>query len=114
MEKFIEHLILKFKKMSVRPSDIESSPSEAQRIAESMTTKEYFVSEECKLVDDWADKSVKLFKYALPHLDSQAKSSRASMKSKVQSLLSSLPKTTRACTTRVVNSLRHIASLTEK
>lgn len=51
--------------MSVRLSEIESVASEAQQIAEQTTAKDYFLSQEEKLVDEWADKSVKLFKYAL-------------------------------------------------
>lgn len=64
--------------MSVRLSEIESVASEAQQIAEQSTAKDYFLSQEEKLVDEWADKSVKLFKYRLSDLGSQEKCLRVS------------------------------------
>jgi hypothetical protein len=45
----------------------------AHVIAENMSTKDYFISEQEKLIDDWANKAVELFKYKLIHLDLQDK-----------------------------------------
>ena len=59
--------------MSVRPSEIETA-SEAQQIAETMSAKEFFLAGEEKLIDEWADKSVNLFRYSFIHVGSQAMS----------------------------------------
>jgi len=36
-----------------------------------MSAKEYFLSEEEKLINEWADKSVKLFRYIFQYVGSQ-------------------------------------------
>lgn len=48
--------------MSVRTSEIESMMTQAQQIAEQTTAKDYFLSQQQRLIDDWADKAGKLFK----------------------------------------------------
>jgi hypothetical protein len=50
-------------KMSVPASEDGSPLTEAQKIAESMSSKDYFLVSEEKLINEWADKSVSLFKY---------------------------------------------------
>lgn len=100
--------------MSVRLSEIESAASEAQQIAEQTTAKDYFLSQEEKLVDEWADKSVKLFKYALPDLGSQEKCSRASTSAGPSSWSTSTPTSTRSSTTKAASSSRPTASSTAR
>ena len=48
--------------MSVRASEVESAPEQAHKVAERMSAKDYFLAQQEKLIDEWADKSVKLFK----------------------------------------------------
>ena len=47
--------------MSVREEDAELT--EAQQIGEKMSARDYFLAGEEKLINEWADKSIKLFKY---------------------------------------------------
>lgn len=96
--------------MSVRLSEIESVASEAQQIAEQSTAKDYFLSQEEKLVDEWADKSVKLFKCSFIHLGSREKCSRASTSAGQNSWSTSIPTTTRNFTTRAARSSKPTAS----
>ena len=49
--------------MSVRANGGEQISEEAQKVAQRMSAKQYFLAEEEKIIDEWADKSVKLFKY---------------------------------------------------
>jgi hypothetical protein len=51
--------------MSVRANGGEKISEEAQKVAQSMSAKQYFLAEEEKIIDEWADKSVKLFKYLI-------------------------------------------------
>lgn len=96
--------------MSVRLSELESVSSEAQQIAEQTTAKDYFLSQEEKLVDEWADKSVKLFKYASTHSGSPEKCSRASTNESPNNWSISTLTSTRSCTTKAANSSRPTAS----
>lgn len=48
--------------MSVPASENEAPLTEAQKIAERMSSKDYFLASEEKLINDWADKSLSLFK----------------------------------------------------
>ena len=41
----------------------ETEPSEAQKIASVMSTKDYFLTEESRLLDSWGDQSLELFKF---------------------------------------------------
>lgn len=49
--------------MSERQSEFDSGADEAHKIAENTTAKDFFLNEQEKLIDDWADKAKKLFKY---------------------------------------------------
>lgn len=95
--------------MSVRTSEIEASASEAQQIAERTSAKEYFLVQQEKLIDEWADKANKLFKYILCHSASQEKSSRASMSASQKSSSTNIPINMRNFTTKVGRSSRRIA-----
>lgn len=48
--------------MSVRGGEKGQIAEEAEKVAQNMSAKDYFLAEEEKLIDEWADKSVKLFK----------------------------------------------------
>jgi hypothetical protein len=95
--------------MSVRTSEIEASATEAQQIAEHTSAKEYFLVQQGKLIDEWADKANKLFKYILYHSALLERSSRASMNASQKSSSTNIPINMRNFTTRVGRSLRHIA-----
>lgn len=60
IDKYYLQLILKI--MSVRTSEMESLVTQAQQIAQQTTAKDYFLNQQQKLIDDWADKANKLFK----------------------------------------------------
>lgn len=100
--------------MSVRLSEIESVASEAQQIAEQTTAKDYFLSQEEKLVDEWADKSVKLFKYALTDLGSLEKCSKVSTSAGPSSWSTNTPTSTRSSITKAASSSRPTAFSTAR
>lgn len=47
--------------MSVREEEPELT--EAQQVGQKMSARDYFLAGEEKLINEWADKSIKLFKY---------------------------------------------------
>jgi hypothetical protein len=100
--------------MSVRFSEIESGTTEAQQIAEQTTAREYFLSQQEKLIDDWADKASRLFQYSIHHKGSRGKCSRASTNGNLRNWLISTPTSMRIFTTKAERSLKPIAFLIER
>jgi|LakMenEpi03Aug12_release.lakeMendotaPanAssembly.Ray.scaffolds.fasta_scaffold419215_1 hypothetical protein len=49
--------------MSVRVSQGESGLTEAQRVAEHTSARDYFLGEEEKAIEEWAERAKKIFKY---------------------------------------------------
>ncbi len=99
-------------KMSVPSSEVEKD--EALRVAETMSAHDYFLNAEEKLIEEWADKSVKLFKYQTSHTASQERCSKASMKSSHPIWLSISQRTMKDFTTKAKNSSRRIAFSTAR
>ena len=60
--------------MSVRTELAQAEGSEAHNIAQRFTAKEYFLSEEERLLNEWADKSNKLIRYNKVNTVSQERS----------------------------------------
>jgi len=79
-----------------------------------MSAKEYFLSEEEKLINEWADKSVKLFRYIFQYVGSQEMSLKANTNSKAQNLSKYILRIMRVSLIRARNSSRHFAFSTEK
>jgi hypothetical protein len=51
--------------MSVRISQ----ETEAQRVAEHTSARDYFLGEEEKAIEEWAERAKKIFEYAIENLD---------------------------------------------
>ena len=51
--------------MSVRISQ----ETEAQRVAEHTSARDYFLGEEEKAIEEWAERARKIFEYAIENLD---------------------------------------------
>ncbi len=86
------------------------SANEAQQIAEHTSAKEYFLVQQEKLIDEWADRANKLFKYISFHSALQERFLRASMSANQKIWLINTPISMRSFTIKAGRSLKHIAS----
>ena len=46
-----------------------SQETEAQRVAEHTSARDYFLGEEEKAIEEWAERAKKIFEYAIENLD---------------------------------------------
>lgn len=96
--------------MSVRISQ----ETEAQRVAEHTSARDYFLGEEEKAIEEWAERARKIFEYAIENLDLPGTFWRANTKWSRKFSWRSTPMTSKNCITKAERSLRLIAFLIEK
>lgn len=96
--------------MSVRTSEAGPGVTEAKQIAEHTTAREYFLSQQEKMLDDWAEKANQLFQYFIFHLGLREKCSKVSMSASLRNWSINTLMSMRNCTIKAVKNLKHIAS----